>query len=889
MSDLNQNFPAGPSADTGKPVTYGGGPSAERDDLLSQISAGDDASAQPKRKSRHSIVMEFVVLFMKITFTLDDAKRKNQKLFDTLELFWGALLALVYLCGVITLGLLLYSYLHFPELVKRSLIHQGIIVKDYQIKNYSLSKVELHNLEDKNGTYSIRKMEIHSTFADFLKGRVKSVILDGVRVKINQTKTGLEIGSLPQTLLDINQAPITQKIKVDSLSMSNAILDINGTDYKLPVSFSLTGVYERDSKISIPLFIKEQNVNIIGSLSIAGNQKEMTFVLKITSGTLTLPKRSPDNINGELTVVTRKMVPEKVTGGFNLSYGRNTKKINVNVTKERDNSYKGNVDLAIANLDSIDVKKEIKSNFSVSFDGLQVNSLYDFSTSKPVKIIIQSFQNKDLNLKNVSAVLNGSFACKNQVCSYRIRQFSPVFIKESSVLFNSDVIKSTDEYSFSFSPNNKDTFVWKNGKILYNTRIERANFSGYKNARLTPVSLTAGNVNIEGEYDVANVSQKLFLNIQKFIVITPEFSITGGNMKNDNVFDENGQVSFSAERITLADNSIFKAPFKLQMTKNGLDSKGVLSLDNNMVQLSFSGLSRLLSGEFKGNVFIHPVDLSKLSQPLDQIFGLFPEGIEKPTGQMGGLGAIYWKNSKQITGPLYVAFKDVGFKIKDTTVGGLNTVLSFQTVVPLMTPAGQKVFIERVDGPVAVQNVLADVKLEPQFVKLAGATAWMGGIPLQADTALIATRSNSFTLFFRNNAVDWAGANPYLKLEGALLAGRGSVLLPVEFQSDGVSIKNAELKITNGDMNLEKAKSPWFVKNMEGAKGLFVRSADMFLSSGEKNIVDMMLTLDGRLQPSQQLKNIKETWHLPLGDVVSPMAITPVPAEIVKKQRIILK
>lgn len=891
MNDLNQKFPAGPSSEPPEGRRFSDGPSAEKDDLLAQISAQDEnGGAKKRRKSAHSILMEFVVLFMKFTFVLDDAKRKNQKIFDTAVVIWGAFAGLIYLSGLCMLCLLIYSYIHLPEIVRNSLMAQGIVVKDYQIKNYSLSRVELDDLEDKNGMYTIKKMFIHSTFSDFIKGRVKSVVLDGVRVKIKETKKGLELGALPQALLDINQSNVTKKIKVDSLSLTNAVLEINGKDYNFPVSFSLTGVYEKDSKISIPLFIKEKNANIVGSLSVMGNSKEMKFVLKITSGTLTLPQRSPENINGEMTIVTRKMVPEKVTGEFNLSYGPNMKKINIELDKGRDNSYSGNIDLAFANLDSLDRKKEVKSSLSLNFEGLSIKSMRDFATVKPIKIVIQSFQNQDILLSNVSLTLNGELGCENQVCSYRVRQFSPIFVKESSVLFNSDIIKSNNEYSFSLAPNNKDTVVWKESKLSYDVNIERATFSGYKNARLSPVSLSAAAVGIKGFYDFANMAQKLTLSIQRLIAITPEFSLTNASFRNDDVFDENSHITLSAGKVSLVDNNVFKAPFKLTMDKNGLETKAVLGLDNNTVQVSFSGLSRLLSGEFKGNVFLHPIDLKKLSMPVDQLSGLFPAGIENLNGRVAGLGSVYWKNSKQITGPLYISFDDVGFRFKDVTVSGMNTVLSLQTISPLLTPSGQKIFIKKIEGAVPFQNVLMDLKLEPQFIKLSAMTAFMAGIPMQADAALIATRSSAFTLFFRNNAVDWASANPYLNLNGALISGKGSVLLPIEVRDGVVSVKNAEAKITNGDISLAKAKGSVFAENFGSATGFFIRTGSVFMNSGEKDdIVDVTLSLEGRLQPTQQIKNIKETFSQPIGKIISPMKSSPIPPEIVKKQHIISK
>ena len=71
--------------------------------------------------------------------------------------------------------------------------------------------INLYSVQD--GTYSINKMMIHSTFADFIRGRVKSVELDGVKIKVVKTEKGLSFGKLPEALISLNQQPAVNRIK----------------------------------------------------------------------------------------------------------------------------------------------------------------------------------------------------------------------------------------------------------------------------------------------------------------------------------------------------------------------------------------------------------------------------------------------------------------------------------------------------------------------------------------------------------------------------------------------------------------------------------------------------------------------------------------------------
>lgn len=867
-------------------------PNSQKDDLLSQISSQDvaQAAAAQKKKTQHSTLMQFVVLFMKLTFVLDDAKRKNKNLFKVLGWIWAVFMTVVYAGGICMLALLIYSYMHFPEMVRDNLIAQNIIVKDYNIKDFSFSKIELNNLEDKEGTYSIKKMTIHSTFSEFIRRRVKSVVLDGVKIKIVDGKDGIKLGVLPEALINLNQRPITRQVKVDNLSLTNAVLEINGQDYKLPVSFSLTGIYENNSKITIPLSIKERYAKIAGTLDISGNARQKDFVLQITGGTLTLPQHSPENITGEIKMTTRAMKIERITGNIGLSYGKNSKKFNITMDRENKDTFKGTLAVSFVNADSYDAKKEFKSTVSVNFEGMNFKSLYRFNTERPLKVTVASFQKQGIDISNLSATLNGALNCDDFQCTYRVRQYSPVFVKQSSILFDSDMIKSQGEYSFSLAPNKKDTFKIRQNQLDYDMSIERVSFSGYKNTKVAPVSLTAAKIRAIGGYTVSKNNQKMALDAQKVTIITPEVSLTDTSYKTQNFFDEKSKIQLSAGKVVIKDNDVVHAPFKVSLEKQGLTTNAVVGFENNAIQLSFSGVSRLLSGEFRGDVYLHEFDLASIKTPLNEISSLFPAGLKNVSGKMAALGKIYWKNTKQISGPLFVSLKNVDFSYDDTQISGLNTVLSLQTIEPLATVNNQRVFVSSIKGKALLQNVFADFKVENQFFKLSSGRMVMAGVPLTTDAALISLKSKNATLTFKNNNVDFAVMNPYLNLSGAKVSGKGSVSLPIEFRNGTVLIKNGEIKISDGVLDLKQNSNAKVENYFANADSYNVRTGTIFIDMESlKDTATVTLSLDGRLMPGSQVKSVREVVEEKIGSVLLPVPPAEVPQDIVKKQQIIVR
>lgn len=860
-------------------------------DLLAQISANDAEEEAKRSKSSHSYMMEIVVLFMKLTFILDDAKRKYHKIFDVLAFVWGGIMSMIYAGGLAMLILLVYAYIQFPAVLQENLERQGIKVKDFKVDNYTFSLIELDDLVGADDMFTIKKMSIHSTFSDFIKRRVKSVTLDGVRIKIKASKKGFELGTLPKTLVTLNHSPLTKTVKVDNLMIQNAVLEINGQDFTLPVSFSLTGIYEKDSKISMPIYIKEDNVNAVGALDIHGNTKEMTFTFEIKAGTLTLPRRSPENISGKIDVLTKNMRIARIQGEATMSYGNNAKKIQLNLDRSNDDLYRGTLDFSYVSSDPYGKDKDARMTASLNFGGIAITKENQILSDKPVKIVVQNFQKQDISLSNFSATLNGQLECKEMMCSYKIERSSPVFIRESSLLFNGDTIRSAGEYSFLLAPNNRQTITWRDNRIAFNVTAERMAFSGFRNSQISPVSLTIPWGTYKGEIDLVQGTQSMSVDVRDTSVKTPEFSASKVTFKSADLFDERARIEINAGNVELAESEIFRQPFKLVLEQTGLDTKALISMSGNAIRLSFSGAARLLSGEFRGNVFLHEFDLSKIYMPLNQISSLFPEFMQNAKGKIGALGTVYWKNAKQITGPLYVSLKDVGFGVNGWSVEGLNTVLTLQSLEPLITPPSQKIFISNFKGPVILQNILLDGKADSQFFKLNKASATLLDVPLKADSALIPRKTTNVTVFFKNNSVDWTYANRKLNLAGMLINGHGSVLLPIEFRDGRANIKNAEIKMSGGDMDLSRLTNKKLKAYFGDATRYAVRTGTILLNSADtdENMTTVNISLDGRLIPGQQIKTVRENLEENLSKYIRITAPQAVPEDILKKQQIIAK
>lgn len=858
-------------------------------DLLSQISAEDEVHEANKSKSKKSsAVMNLFVELMRLTFYFDELKRRYELLFAILVWLWSGLITIIYIGGICALGLLVYSYSQFPEYVRNFFRENNITVEHFEMPEYTFSRLEIKNLQDKAGTYTIKSLVINSTFADFLQRRVKSVVLDGVTIRAKEGENGeINLGMLPQFLVSLNLNRTSRSIKIDTLSVTNAVLELDGYDLKIPVSFSFTGVYEDSTKISVPFFVKQKEMDLMGTLSVTGTFKKMTFVVDITSGTLTLPRKSPENITAKITVETGASKIDKINGNIDLVYGRNTKKFKWNMSREKE-SYRGTLDMAFVNVDVADKAKELKSNVSLNFDGIKFKHLSDFETDRPIRMTVQSFYRPNVSVSRLFSTLNGKLNCHKMDCSYTLTRESPVSIEDMTFKYEGDTIRSVSETSFVLKPNGKKPlFIISGDKLDYHMLIDQFSFSGYKNSQVAPLSLNANGMALDGIYPFMSNDPTLSLNIKQMNYGSVDQDLTDAKLSVDNVFNDTSKLSLKS-KVVFKNNPFFGVPVNMTLENKGLDTQAEFSILDGKIHVTFDGAAKLDTGEFSGNIYIAPFKAQDVRVPLSDVSRLFPKDIRNPSGQIAAIGRLSWGGTTQITGPFYVAFKDVGFERGNIKVQGMNGVVLFQSLYPITTAVNQRIFIQKLVSVLPFENIDMRFKMDHQFVRLNSLTTDVAGIKFLSDSMLLPYRTTNMIVYLKNNTVDLSKVNPFIKKSGLTISGSANVVLPLEFRNKKMSLKNAELKMLDGSVSYTKDSifKPDFMDNSKEYK---IKSGTFLINSGDENEVglDVSLSTTGQLLPSDDKKNVHKNMMIDVLKFIDKHSIQKIPSEIVQRQKVV--
>lgn len=859
-------------------------------DLLSQIVAEEDKEEKQK-KQKHSLFIMIFVKLMRLTFYLDAVRRKYEKVFLVLNAVYAVFMGVLYLGGITALCVLLYSYSQFPYYVEAYFRDNKIEVKNLTVDKYDFSKIELKNLTDSKGSYRIKNVVIHSTFSDFLQRRVKVVVLDGVKLTVKEGKTDVDLGHLPAVLMNLNQNRIGQRgVKVDSLVVSNAVLEVSGQSYKIPINFSLTGVYENGANISIPFFIKQEDINIMGTVSVSEQQKQKIWTVDIPSGTLTLPRRSPENLTGKFTLKTEGLRLVSIEGKASLSLGKNSKSIGINLRRGKSDLYTGDTVFSFVNSDPYDRTKELNSTIRLSFDGLKINSFTNYETTTPVRLTVQSFHTENLSLTNLSGTLKGNMSCEKLSCQYRLKEPSTIYIRNSKMNVGSDVIQSTNDYSLVLLPSDKNaqTVSWKGDRINFNLAIKQMDFKGYRTSPNNTINLDIKDASLVGHYNLGNQTRRARLDIKQFDYETPYQIIKKAHLSVQDIFDSNMSFAFESPSIFLKESELIKQPFKLSINKNGFDTKVFVSAYNDVFRASFSGASNFPKKEFSGNVLIEPFEVRRISQRPFVFSSLFPEEISNASGRISALGNISWKGGRQIQGPIYISFENVDFDMANVRVRQLNSVLTAQTLFPFVTLGNQQIFVKTVKGPLQLQNLDASVKFDTQLMRLNSFSAEIAGVPLTIDSALIPYKLSLMTLYLRNSDFNLSLVNPYLNIPNLSFSGKASLQIPLELRKDKISIQNGELKLSNVNVKYTSQKKGNKKDFFEGNGSYLIRSGTGTINSvGNSSQTEILISTEGRLMPSNEKKNFRQTLTEDLNLFFKPVEPADIPASIVEKQRII--
>ena len=858
-----------------------------KNDLLSQIAAEDiENEKKIKQKKQHAPVSFsklFTVALMRITLFIDTAQHKYSHVLNILRLAWSLIVGLIYFGGLCSLLVLGYAYQNYPSYIQNFFDTHHINLSNWQLDEYTLSRIVLTNLKDEKGAYSIDKMIIRSDFSDFLNKRIKSVSLDGVNITIQETTDKFEIGYLAELLVKLNQA--TQNgHQIGSVSVTNATAVIQGKKYNLPVQFSMTGFYEHSTSISIPLTIKQSYMNVSGMLSISGTGDNLEWTLDILSGNLSFPNEQPENISGQLKFQTTQHKLSSVNGVIELVYGKNKKNIKIDL-KDDKSLMKGTVKLSFVNQEVANKTDETKTDLTLGFDGLNIKNLSHVESNKAIRLNLQSLTMSDLTLSNASGVLNGKLICTDFVCSYEAEKNIVINIQSLKTNYQGNTYVSKGRTAFTIIPNKRPNLILQ-GKIgTIDLSVSDFSFNGYRNTPTSDFTLTAKGVSVSGKLGEKTKSAQMRVNVNGAAYESSDIKLNNATVSINDIWQDIPDFQLNAKEVFFKNSRLVKIPVTVSATRRNNLVKADISLLNNTVQSKFNGTTNLLNGTFQGTFAVKSFNLKPNMPALNTLSNLFPAELQNVTGNVALYGKINWKNEKQISGPFYLSLADVNFNFGNMQVQKLNTVLMVQTLTPFTTSANQELFVQAISNSlIPLQNIHAVLKFDNQMTRLNTLNVQSGGISLSAENMLLPYRSNSTIIYLKNPEIDLDSFNSYWSVPNMTLTGSASITLPIEIRQNMMSLNNSEIKLNNALLKYtgtnQKIKNALFSDSPE----YIVKSGNILLSQVSPTNMDAYFNFDGRTLPNQVKTVYKDTILIEPKTFLKTVSSEEVPESIRQKQ-----
>ena len=851
-------------------------------DLYSQIAgAAEQQQVAEQKKQLQSPILTVMTYVMRARLWIDGIRRGNTAVFTAGAWLWAAVMAVLYVCGLIVVCLIGYGYFSFPRVVQAYCARNNMTYGSLST-NKTFSKIELLNVRSKDGSYQMGQVVINSNFGNFLQGRVQSVVIQDLKMKVADTDKGLSFGSLPRELWKINDGKQTQ-VKIDRLSVSGAEMQIAGQDYVIPITFSVEGVYENKASISIPFNVqKEGFIHAEGILTLEGDGPNVVGKLNIRSGALTLPQQPPEKLSGLLDVVLDPQGLQSVKGDVDLSY-ISRKKIQLDLKRDTA-GMQGIVGLTIENPNAPNPKEGTNFNAQFQVSGLQMKQGGLIETDKPMQVTASgSWGGGDYNFSKLFVQLLGRLKCTlPQMCAYQVTTLSRVSADGLNLPVQNDILTAKKQLTLMVQPS-ADTLQidFIQNKLAFNLESSRVNFKGMQKIAKNPITLYAGSLTLRGHWLLGFQSKaKVSLSARDWNYKTTQREIKRADLRISDMMSDKPEVFFRSPEMTVGDLPVLKIPAAVELTLKGNQADIRVGLLDKAVDMRLSGELFLKSETFAGNIVMPPVDLAKLGMPLSRISNIFPEGIQSLSGTAAAYGQLVFKNAHQITGPLFLVLKDVGFNIDSLRVHRMNTVMNVYQVMPFITANNQHAFIERIDTWLPFHNTDILFKMDNKMARILDLYTNVGGVPLRADAAVVPTTEIKSTVYLKG-IDNKLGSLSLLRIPHVKLgkSWSGSVLIPVEVSAAGISVKNMEAKVSSGNITYAKGKAP--------AQELSVRGGTVSISQSDAGIA-AKVDLDTREMPGMAKRVVKETQAISLADVVLPVPPESVPEDITARQNAVL-
>lgn len=829
-------------------------------DLYSAIIADDVVPAAAPTPQKHiSPFMKIVIAFMRLTFWMDLTKRSNEATFRALSFIWGLFMAVLYLSGAITFFLCLTSFIHLPSKLDRFFNENNIQYDTLEIEDYSLSQINITNLHDQNNVYQIPKVQIHSTFGDFLKNKILAIDAEGVRVNLKPSST--EKSSI-QWMLDLFAAfngNSVKKLDVDSLTMNNAVLTLSGKNITIPIAFSLTGDYTKEAQTAVLFSVNEEFIKAQGTLSLSGSPQEQALKLSITSGSVTLPNRPEEELQGEINAVVQNNDIKSADLYLALNYGHSLKEIKASLQESGTIGFDGEMSFSYSNTANEELAEKPLTAFSIKFKSLQIDEKGQISTSQPLELNIQRLENNDLLIEELETILNGDFVCQlgDLKCVYTLKKRSDVNL--SSFMWNhkGKQIVFSKNNPLHLMPDAQQNLILQlaSPSFQLDLSIDKLEVGGYLDKESDTLDVKAQNLQLSNVLAEKQSQTALSLEIKDGQIQTPFALVKGMSFSATDLFNSTSPVRFQAASVSLS-SPLIKKPFSMQFLS--LDKQSSIKLqvlESNMACVA-KGFFDLFQMSFNGNFLISPITIQELPFDLQELSDYIPKNISNLSGKITLVGKNASVSKGNISGSLWLGLKNISFDIADTHVKNLNTVVALQSLLPLVSAPNQMFSIENIEDVLNLSNITATFQISNQMFRFFLISGQLADQILEATNSSFNLNNPDETIYFKTTKdFKMNEISSYLSLPNLILqGGTGALTLPLEVSQKGLNFSELTFKVNDTTLNPQTSEeSDLFNLFTPDVSAYYIRGGKFLLTKG----LNLEASLEGWLLPTKQKQSVE--------------------------------
>ena len=836
-----------PSASTGAPGPAR--PAGQDSDLYAQISA-EDRDVQVVKKKNRSLLLSIIAGFMRATLYIDSLKRTHEPFFHFLGALWTLFMALLYCSGVLMLCFSIYNRMQLPIYLEDQLRLRNV---KFESAEYGMDRIVVKNLRDNDNIYTVDSMIIYSTFTDLLQKRIRLVVLDGLNIFIDAKSEPDLLESMPKFLAQV-QNPTKGKldITVNALTVNNAKLTFKNQQVDIPISFSMEGIYGSDTQIVIPLSVDQPGLQADGTLSISGDHAYPEWTLSVSKGKITLPRRAPEDLVGDLKVTLDHQNLDKIQASFKIGYGTIEKRVGATLKKKEGNALSGHITWEKNNL----TEPGMSSDLSLQVDDLVFSTQGTLETKGSLIVDSKSFQTPDIGLKKLHVPLDANVVCQNwSQCEVHIKKPVTVTIQELLFPYQRQYVRSREQVQFEVQPQQNALFIQDGEPYLtFDLPIQNLYFKGVVEGTSEKLDVESSRMFVTGslvDADSDDDTSQVAVKMEDFSYQTPTLSLIDAQLVMDNMLQSTSKTQLRAGEARFTEVPLLSQPFALALNMVGNQASAVMDFKELPIKLQLEGQFMLAQKAFSGKIFAAPFNIQDVKVPLHTLWPNIPSDFKNYTGQVALKGQVTWLGMHNISGPLQIGLKDISFDTNQTRVEGVNAVITADTVVPFTAANTQRLFIQSIDSLIPFQDIDVSFQADAQNLKINRFSVLGAGLPLVLPSSVVSTKSANLLYLKNETPITPAMFEKVMNIPDiAISAGSASLSIPVEIQENSLTIPNITMKVQNVLLQRQSEK----YQNVFGtAKNYFVRTGQIIMD--EQKV--LQLALNGRLLPSKKQQEIQ--------------------------------